>query len=212
MGYTWTAAAEAFAEEIREHGFAAAAVVASAWRAGVDPDATRSLLAAAAVLTQGAAVAHAWYLAPPFPDKESFLSAAEETEGDVAAALQYARDMARDCGSVMDAAAEDHEQAAQDAARAAGSGTGTAPAALAAAKERMAAALEVLADCDAALEVLSAAGEALSEARQALSRVPAEFEETYEEPLRFVAAGRKLPWDGAFITPGPAETTRSDAA
>ena len=50
MAVTWLGAAEEFAEGISEHGLAAASLVASAWRANVDPDATSALLGAATSL------------------------------------------------------------------------------------------------------------------------------------------------------------------
>lgn len=198
MPSPWLAAAEEFAEAIREHGCDAAFLTASAWRAGVDPGATRSLLAAASVLAGGGAVARAWGRLPPCPGIGDFLGGAEQIEGEVAQAARFAYRMARDCEAAMDAALEAHGKAKRAADDAAARGNG-AVAAAAAEQQRMAAA--AVADCDAALEVLAGAGGALQQAGQLLQRVPAEFEETYEELLRFGAAGRKLPWNGSFITP-----------
>jgi len=202
MGDAWTAGAEEFAEAIREHGFAAAALTASAWQAGVDPDATRSLLAAASVLTGGDAVTRAWDRVPACPAAGDFLAGAEEVEGETAAAASFAERTARDCAEALEAAVEARARARR--ATAAASAQGNAAKAAVAAEERRAA--RAIADCDAALEVLALAGEALRRAGLLLLRVPAEFEETYEEPLRYAASGRKLPWNGAFITPGTTET------
>lgn len=199
MATTWLGAAEELAEGIGEHGLAAASLVASAWRANVDPDATRALLAAATVLAGPVAALRAWEYVPPCTSAGALLAGAEEIEGEVAAALSFARQMARDCADAAESAVKDHEQARQDAA-----GGAALPAAVAAARQRMDAAARAIGDCEAALEVLAVAAEALREAGLLLLRVPAEFEETYEEPLRFIAAGRKLPWDGNFITPGAA--------
>lgn len=201
MAGEWLAAAEEFAEAIGEHGLAAAGLTASAWRARVDPDATRSLLGAATALAGPLAASRAWGNVPPCASARDLLSGAEEIEGEVAGALKYARDTARACAEVLDAAAEHYQEARRDAEGAAARGDG---AAAAAARERMTVAARVIGDCEAALDVLISAGEALRQAGILLLRVPADFEETYEEPLRFIAAGRKLPWDGNFITPGTA--------
>jgi len=202
MGHAWTAAAEEFAEAIREHGFAAAALTASAWQAGVDPDATRSLLAAASVLSGGDAVARAWARVPPCPTAGDFLAGAEEIEGETAGAAAFAERTARACADALEAAVEARARARR--ATAAASAQGNAAKAAVVAEERRAA--QAVADCDAAIEVLAGAGEALRYAGLLLTRVPADFEETYEEPLRYAASGRKLPWNGAFITPGTPET------
>ncbi len=203
MPETWLAAAEELADGIREHGYAAAALVASAWRAGVDPDATRSLLGAASVLTGGDAVSRAWDRVPPCVSAGQFLGGAEEIEGETAGAFRFAQRMAGDCAGTLDAAAEGYEQARQAADAAAAAGDGDAEAA---ARDQAGWLQAVIGDCEAALEVIGAAAETLREAALLLLRVPADFEETYEEPLRFAASGRKLPRDGGFITPGTAET------
>ena len=63
----WAAQAELLADAIREPGFKAAEVTASAWRAGVHAEATHGLVGAALALTDGEAMQSLWAQAEPCP-------------------------------------------------------------------------------------------------------------------------------------------------
>src|SRR6185437_1463716 len=128
----WTGQAHLLADDIREPGFAAAALNAAAWSAGVNPEATAGLIGAATVLTSGDCGSQLWAQGDPVPNDQELLTAATELEGAVAQLLKYASGMARDCRAALEAA-QDAAAAAAKTAAAAGN-----PQARAAAQEKLA--------------------------------------------------------------------------
>jgi hypothetical protein len=192
----WTGQAHLLADAIREPGFAAAALNAAAWSAGVNPEATAGLIGAATALTSGECGPQLWAQAGPLPDDRELLTAAAELEGAVAQLLKYASGMARDCRTDLQAALA---AAASAAARADAAKT---PQARAAAEEEIRAARAIIADCEAALEVIDEAGRRLAHAANCLRRVPDDLAGTYETPYAFVHDGGKLPYDGEFLLAG----------
>lgn len=192
----WTAQAQLLADAIREPGFACAALNASAWAAGVNPDATAGLIGAAAVLTSGECGPQLWAQADPCPSDSALLAGAAELEGAVAELLKYASDMARDCRRALAAAgaAAARAAAALDAA--------TTDAARGAAESALAAARAEIADCEAALEIIDDAGRRLAHAANCLRKVPDDLAGTYETPYQHVRDGGMLPHDGEFLTGG----------
>jgi hypothetical protein len=192
----WTGQAHLLADGIREPGFAAAALNAAAWSAGVNPDATAGLIGAATALTGGDCGPQLWAQADPLPSDQELLTAAAELEGAVVQLLGYASAMARDCRADLEAA-----QAAAAQAAAASVWAATASARTAA-EGALAAARAVIADCEAALEVIDGCGRRLAHAANCLRRVPDDLAGTYETPYAFVHDGGKLPYDGEFLLAG----------
>jgi uncharacterized protein with beta-barrel porin domain len=195
----WTAQAHLLADAIREPGFAAAAVNASAWSAGVNPDATAGLIGAATALTSGECGPQLWAQADPIPDDKAMLTAAAELEGAVAELLKHASALARDCRAALEAAVA--AMASAGAALAAAQAQGAEHAAAAALGRQGEAAAQV-ADCEAALEVLDDAGGRLDHAVTCLRRVPDDLASTYEQPYAHVRDGGDLPFSGDFLTGG----------
>ena len=192
----WTGQAHLLADDIREPGFAAAALNAAAWSAGVNPEATAGLIGAATVLTSGDCGPQLWAQADPVPNDQALLTAATELEGAVAQLLKYASGMARDCRAALEAAQEAAAAAAETAAAAEN------PQARAAAQEKLAAARATIADCEAALEIINEYGSRLAHAANCLRRAPDDLASTYETPYQFVHDGGDLPYDGEFLTAG----------
>lgn len=192
----WTAQAHLLADAIREPGFDAAAVNASAWAAGVNPDATAGLIGAATALTSGECGPQLWAQADPCPDDKTLLAAAAELEGAVADLLKCASALARDCRAALEAAAARAARAHAAAASAA------SPQAQAAAEADLAAARADVGDCEAALEVTDGAGSRLDHAVACLRRVPDDLAGTYETPYAHVRDGGDLPYSGGFLTGG----------
>jgi hypothetical protein len=204
----WTAQAELLAAEIREPGFRAAAVTASAWRAGVHAEATHGLVAAALTLTAGEAMGSLWDRAEPCPSDSVLLEHAAELEGSVAELAAWCSRIVRDCEAAL-AAAEEAAAAAYAAIGAAQSALGaadspqaaaTAQASLEAAQGALSAALSEIADCEAALEILSQVQAALAYALKCLRHVPDDFAQHYETPLAHRREQGPLPVSGAFLT------------
>jgi hypothetical protein len=193
---TWTGQAQLLADDIREPGFAAAGLNASAWCARVDPEATHGLVGAALALTSGDAGTMLWSAADPCPDDATLLTAAAELEGAVAELLEHARRMAAACRAEFEAALA---AAARAAAAAAAAET---PQARADAEEALRAARAVIADCEAALEILDETGTRLAHAENCLRKVPDDLAGAFEVPYAFVQDGGKLPYDGEFLTSG----------
>lgn len=192
----WTGQAHLLADAIRDPGFAAAALNAAAWAAGVNPEATAGLIGAATALTGGDCGPQLWAQADPLPSDQALLTAAAELEGAVAQLLRYASDMARDCRADLESA-----QAAAASAAAAAASAGTSQA-RAAAEDALGAARAVIADCEAALEVIDGCGARLAHAANCLRRVPDDLAGAYETPYAFVHDGGKLPYDGEFLLGG----------
>lgn len=192
----WTGQAHLLADAIREPGFGAAAVNASAWAAGVNPDATAGLIGGATALTGGDCGPQLWAQADPCPSDQAMLAAAAELEGAVAGLLKHASALARDCRAALAAAyaATTAAAAALDAA--------TTGAARSAAESSLGAAQSEIADCEAALEVLDDAGRRLAHAVTCLRRVPDDLAGTYETPYAHVRDGGDLPFSGGFLTGG----------
>lgn len=192
----WTASAQLLADAIREPGFAAAAANASAWAAGVNPDATAGLIGAATALTGGDCGPQLWAQADPCPSDQALLAAAAELEGAVADLLKHASALAGDCRAALESATAQAERAHAAAASA------PTPQARAAAEADLAAARAVIADCEAALEVTDDAGRRLEHAANCLRRVPDDLAATYEVPYVHVRDGGDLPFSGGFLTGG----------
>jgi hypothetical protein len=192
----WTGQAHLLADAIREPGFAAAALNAAAWSAGVNPEATAGLIGAASVLTSGDCGSQLWAQAGPLPNDQALLTAAAELEGAAVQLLKYASDMARDCRAALEAA-----QAAAAAATKAVAAAANAQARTAA-EDALAAARGVIADCEAALEVIDDCGSRLAHAANCLRKVPGDLASAYEVPYQHVADGGQLPYDGEFLTGG----------
>lgn len=188
----WTDRAHLLADAIREPGFRAAEVCASAWRARVIPDATRGLVGAASVLTDGQAMAGLWAQVPPCPADSVLLEQAAELEGAAADLLEHAGRLAAACGAELEAAAA---EAATAHARLAATAAPDA-----AAEARLEAARRMMADCEAALEVLGGAAARLDYALNCLRRVPDDYASAYEVPLQHVREAGPLPADGDFLT------------
>jgi hypothetical protein len=192
---TWTDAAYQLADDAREPGYGIAALVASAWRARVDPYATRSLVSAACVLAGPEVMRRLWDQADPCPGDEALLEAAEGIEAQVAGMLRYAAGMAADCASARDRAAADHREAAAAARIPADGGLPDPVAARVMQEARRAAA-----DCEAALDILDAVRAQLKLALDSLRQVPAELADTYEAAYDLLRGGGSLPRSGHFLT------------
>ena len=207
---TWTGLAEVLADDIREPGFGAAVLCATAWCARVDPDATHGLVGAAMALTDGDALSLLWHDMPPCPDDAALLSSTEELQGDIAGHMGALGRLVAACGQEHEAAASAYVVAAKEAdaakARAASASTeqarNAARAEYEAAAARANAAAVVAADCETALGILHGAGGKLEHAMNCLRRVPDDLAGTYEEPYQLVHDGGKLPYDGDFLTGG----------
>ena len=190
---TWTGQAQLLAADIREPGFQAAEVNASAWCARVDPEATHGLVGAALALTSGDAGKKLWSATAPCPDDAALLTAATELEGAVVQLLEWARTMAAGCRADFEAAMEAAQRARalmasdDDATRAEGAAL-------------MAEAQAVLGDCEAALEILDETGTRLAHALNCLRKVPDDLASTYEVPYELVHDGGQLPHAGEFLT------------
>jgi hypothetical protein len=190
---TWTGQAQLLADGIREPGFQAAEVNASAWCARVDPQATNGLVGAALALTSGDAGKSLWAATAPCPDDAALLTAAAELEGAVAGLLDWTRKTATGCRADFDAAMEQAQRARalmaspDDATRAHGAAL-------------LAEAQAMLADCEAAMEILDETGTRLAHALNCLRRVPDDLASTYEQPYALVHDGGQLPHDGGFLT------------
>lgn len=196
---TWTGQAHLLADAIREPGFGAAAVNASAWSAGVNPDATAGLIGAATALTGGDCGPQLWAQADPCPDDKALTAAAAELEGAVAGLLKHASALARDCRAALAAA---HAKLASAGAALAAAQSRGAEGAVAAAQGQQGEALAEIADCEAALEVLDDAGRRLEHAANCLRRVPDDLASTYDQPYAHVRDGGELPFSGDFLTGG----------
>lgn len=192
----WTGQAHLLADAIREPGFTCAALNASAWAAGVNPEATAGLIGAAVALTGGDCGPQLWAQADPCLNDQAMLAGGAELEGAVADLLKHASTLARDCRAALASAyaAAAGAAAALDAA--------TTGAARAAAESSLGAAQAEIADCEAALEVLDAAGHRLAHAANCLRRVPDDLASTYEQPYQHVRDGGELPFSGDFLTGG----------
>jgi hypothetical protein len=210
---TWTAAAEAFAEQIREPGFKAAGINASSWKARVDPVAMRNTVQAAAVLTDGDALADLWQAADPVPGAAPLLAWCEELEGEIAGLLGCGQKMAAACINTGQEAERDYAVARAKALAAqrmlsAANETDRNAAAidLAAAEEEMAAAAQAMADCEAAMEILQAALHKLSEALKAIRQVPQDLGEVYEAVGDLIRDRgiQAVPYSGDFLAPNAA--------
>lgn len=202
-----TAQAEALADAIHEPGFRAAEVTASAWSAGVHPEATHGLVGAALALTDGQAMGSLWARVPPCPDDKTLLEQSAELEGAVAELLAYARKVTGAClealaAAVARAAAARAAIAAAQAQLAGAEGRDAAllRGIIAAAEIELLAALSEAADCECALEILGAVAGRLEYALKCLRRVPDDFAQHYETPLAYRREQGPLPVSGAFLT------------
>ena len=195
----WTAQAELLADAIREPGFKAAEVTASAWRAGVHAEATHGLVGAALALTDGEAMGSLWAEVEPCPSDAVLLEHAAELEGAVTELTTWCSRMTRDC--------QDALEAAYGAAAAAGAAIAAAQAAIGAADSPQAAATAAgvprrsrrrcrprrqaeIADCEAALEILASVLGRLEYALKCLRQVPDDFAQHLRDALPPQARGR----------------------
>jgi len=186
----WTAQAGALADAIREPGSRAAGVTASAWRAGVHPEATHGIVGAAMALTSGDAMESLWAQVEPCPKDTVLLEHTTELEGAAAELLKHADGVAAACEQSLEAAVASAQQAAAaDPAKDPG------------AAGRLAAARAEIADCEAALEILGQARAALGYALKCLRQVPDDFAQHYEIPKTHVRHQGPLPVSGGFLTP-----------
>jgi hypothetical protein len=190
----WTAQAELLADAIREPGFKAAAVTASAWRAGVHAEATHGLVGAALALTGGDATGSLWDQVPPCPSDSVLLEQSAEVEGSAAELQRYCRDGAAACRAELGNALR-ARQAADAMLRA-----GVDEKSAAGARDVMEQANRVTGDCEAALEILDMTGAALGYALGCLRRVPDDFAQHYETPYAFKREAGPLPLSGLFLT------------
>lgn len=195
MTARWTALAEELAGSTREPGYGAAACVAGAWSARVDPAATRSLVTAAVVLAGTDVVPALWEPLPPCPDAGTLLTWGEELETHVGDLLKRCVDTGTACNAEHDAALRAQREAATAARSAA------AEAALHAAREREQDAARVVADCENALDLLGRTDGTLRYALDCLRSLPADLDDAYEAAGRIVANGGVLPHSGDFIAP-----------
>jgi hypothetical protein len=179
-----TAAAGMLAEDDAPAiGTTLAELDAAAWSARVDPEAVQSLTRAALILNPDAADA-IWARTEPAETGDGLLAIVEEHAAAVAELGRRACDLGETCEADRDTAV----QAARDPDD----------------PEAAAEARRVLADCEAAIETLTALAARLEEAWRALLRVPDEYGEYFETPLRLAADGGTLPWSGDFLTAGAA--------
>lgn len=195
MRMTWCTAAEIFTEEIREHGFAAANLVAAAWSARITPEATRTLLSIAGLLTSGDAIQRAWDKVEPCPSIGDYKAGEEEIAGEIAGEYKRANDIAQAMARIRSQAYRHWAQAKRERDHA------EDPPVRAHAQVRMDEAGLAIADIDAAFEQLDQTAGRLLQALQLLGRADEELEDIYEVPLTFVREGGRLPRDGDFLTP-----------
>jgi hypothetical protein len=216
----WTGLAEDLATGIREPGFGAAAVIASAWCAGVDPGATRTLIGAVLALTDGDAMPRIWDRADPSEDEKTLLQWGEELESHIGDLLKRCLNLGSACRAEYGKALEARARALVNERKARAAMTiATDWGQKAALEDEMdywrdeaAAAARVAADCEQALEILGAADGKLRYALDCVRSLPADLDETYEAAKRLVGNGGKLPFRGGFIAPGePVQAARSAA-
>lgn len=204
MDLTWSAAAEILAEETAEHGRAAAALVASAWNARVDVDATRTLMRAAAALA-GKSVTSLFFdrSTDPCDGLDAYLASVEEIAAEVSVTARRATRVAEECFRVLQRAMDEHAEAAAETRNAAQQlPDPAAQARMLVLNETKTQMGRVLADCEAAMETIDSAGQALNTALRLLGRTEADVEDAYEPVLEFVADGGVLPRDGDFLNDG----------
>jgi hypothetical protein len=194
---SWTAQAAALADAIREPGFRAAEVTASAWRAGVHPQATNGLVGAALALAGGDAQGSLWAQVAPCPRDTDLLEQGAELDGAVAEFGVYAVRLRDTCRDALEDAAE---RAAAARARTTADDPGIRAAALAALERARA----EMADCEAALEILGDKNGGvlgcLDYALTCLRRLPGDFTEHYETPKAHIRQHGPLPAGGDFLT------------
>lgn len=201
MELTWSAAAAILADETEEHGLAAAALVASAWNAGMHPDATKALMEVSVVLTDIAVVNRFWdKSADPCDSADGYAVGCEEIAAELSAAAQRATAMARHCWGVLSDALDVHARAAAAITAAQALPDAEGQAAASAASERRQQMDMVIADCEAAMETIHQCGEQLNQALRHLGRSEDDVEYAYEPVLEFIRDGGVLPKDGDFIT------------
>lgn len=205
----WTAVAEEIADVAREPGSGAAASVAAAWSARVDPAATRSLVTAALVLAGTEVQSSLWERLPPCPDAATLLRWGEELESHIGDLLKRCMDAGTAARAEHEAALEARAGAAAVARKAAariatadGSMRQALESALELARDREQDATAVAADCEAALDLLGATDGRLRYALDCVRALPADLDEAYEAAGRIVAGGGALPHSGDFIAPG----------
>lgn len=181
----WADAADPLAADAAALGFDIADLVASAWRARVDPYATRSLVSAAHVLAGPPVMRRLWAEAEPCPSDEALLDAAEGLEAKAAGMLRDAIEMTGDCEMTRNRAAQDYLEALArtETAGAAGAEANTA-----------------LADCDAALDILEGVRGQIKQALDSLRQAPAELADAYEAAYYLLRRGGSLPHSGHFMT------------
>jgi hypothetical protein len=199
--------AEQFDDTLREPGFGAAAVFASAANAGVDPRILRPLVPAALALTDGDARRSFWDKLPPCPDGGTFVTWAEELEAHLTVLLRQCEGYGRAARREYDSAAEARHRAGERIAEAQGAMADperrdAAGALMRQAREEAAEAALVTADCETALEVLGRADGKARFARDLVRSLPDGLAEVYEAAIRLTASGGKLPHSGDFIAPG----------
>lgn len=209
MDLTWSAAAEILAGETEEHGHAAAALVASAWNARMDVDATKTLMAVAVALTDIAVVNLFWSKdVDPCDGLDAYQLSAEEIAAEVTVTAKRATRLAAECFRVLQRAQAEHASAVTETRAAAqlppDPGVQARLLVLNETRNQMSV---VIADCEAAMETIDSAGQALNTALRMLGRTDTGLEDAYEPVLEFIADGGVLPKDGDFITEDTATRT-----
>jgi hypothetical protein len=191
----WLALAEKLADDAREPGFGAAASVAAAWAARVDPMATRSLVRAALMLAGTDVIPALYAPLPPCPDAATLLEWGENLESHVA-------DLLKRCTGAGAAARGERSRAIEAGCEAASAAREAPPGEeLDEARLRERAAAQVTADCEACMDLLGQADAALRCALDCVRSLPGDLDEAYEAAGRLIAAGGVLPHSGDFIAP-----------
>lgn len=190
---TWSEQAEALLPGITETGTTAAGIVAAAWRAGVDVDATMGLTLAALEmyatpkdLLSGGLV--------PLPSDHVMLAQAADVATDTGNHATQVRALADQVVNALDVAV----LAATAAAERARTASNPAEAFPARQDERQAQA--TIADCEYALEILVDMAGRLARAIDCLAHLPDELLTAYERPYEHRRAGGTLPYHGDFLT------------
>lgn len=198
----WTQAAEQLAALAYDLGIEIALINAAAWKARVDPDATRGLVGAA--LTLGAPLSAVLPAGPLLRDDQQMIAAASDLESDVAGLLKNARDLACEINDNLTAAERDLERAMTDLRTARQENTKEAAALAAVAAQAVKEAQAQIADCETGLDVAVNLAECLQDALGRLQTVPGDLEDTYAVAYAHIRGGGTLPHDGDFLTGVPA--------
>lgn len=193
---TWTAQAEDLAATVGELAAEAAGLNGAIWAAGVDPEATASLIGAAIVL--GASQRDLFPRGTVVGSDAEMVEHVTDLEHDTGELLRRATDLTTRVEEALERAILAAAEAEAAGRRARSSGQRAAAAAA------HKAAMDQIADCQAALEILSEAIARLDVAYARLQQVPSDLGTVYEAPYAHIARGGVLPHSGDFLTGVPA--------